>query len=132
MREMRKIIARISVLAVLMVPLAIMVQQPAQAAGLTAYINYGSWNCKAATGRDDKPSAVQVSLTPGGPGATQVYARNSWVKVTDIHKGVPTTVVSELWCPHPNWLLRARGVTVYVTLPPAVRYFWNDGQTMWI
>jgi hypothetical protein len=129
---MRKLIARISVLAVLMVPLGVMVQQPAQAAGLTAYINYGSWNCLAATGKNDKPKAVQVSLTPGGPGATQIYAANSWVKVTDVQKGVPTTIVSAIRCPYPDGVLRLLGVTVPIELPSVVRYFWNDGQTMWI
>jgi hypothetical protein len=106
--------------------------EKAQAATITAYINYGSWNSAAATGRNDKPVAVQVSLTPGGPGATKAYTRDSWVKVSDVHTGVPTEIAGEVWCPHPNWLLRRMGVTVYVTPLPAVRYSWNNGQSMWL
>jgi hypothetical protein len=97
----------------------------AEAATNVAYINYGEWNCAAATGRWEKPRAIQVSITPGGPGATRIYVANSWVKVSDVFlRPWASTIVAELTCGS-GWNTR------YITVS-AVRYFQFSGHNMWI
>jgi hypothetical protein len=104
----------------------------AQAVSNSVYVNYGEWNCWRATGRWDKPVRVQVSATPGGPGATRILAYNSWVKLTDIHLRTNTLFVGEIHCPHPNWALRVAGVTQYVGPISATRWVQTSGQNVWI
>jgi hypothetical protein len=78
-----------------------------------------------ATGRWEKPRAIQVSITPGGPGATRVYVANSWVKVSDVFlRPWASTIVATLTCGS-GWNTRYVNVT-------AVRYFQFSGHNMWI
>jgi hypothetical protein len=100
----------------------------AEAASNVAYINYGPWLCKAATGYWAKPARIQVDVSP--PGLTRVNVNNSWAKV-NVHLNVQSTVVAEIHCPHPIAALRFWGITQHVGPISGVRVFRKSGESHW-